>query len=758
MYLFTCVLISTLSLSQNTIFGKVIEENNNALAYVEIKNQKASKTFFTDVNGNFKINEEGIYMFTKAGYKTTSIQLFFGKSYNIKLLLNPSQLNEVIVTSSLIPQTLKTLPTTTHIILRKDINLNNNTNINTTLNTIPGVFMQSGALNTNRITIRGIGARNLFGTSKIRAYFKDIPLTNGSGETNIEDFELGAISRIEIRKGATSSTYGAGLGGTITLFPETSNFNKKTINNQLTIGSFGLIKNLTSLNYHTKKQSLNVVYSNTHSNGFRDNNTYNRQAFLLHTNHSINNKNHVSFLGSYVNLKAFIPSSLNETNYENTPKMADFNWNNAKGFEDSKRGIFGVSWEHNYNNKLKQNTSIFSSFRSAFEPRPFNILKENTFAYGARTRLTNNLKLFKKPLSWTLGGEYFKDIYTYKTFENLYEDFPPETGSVQGNLLANFEENRSYFNIFFEVNYKPTTNTTIIIGSNLNKTSYTLYDNFTASAENPDQSGKFKYKTIISPKFGISHQATKNFNIYSNISHGFSPLSLNETLLPNGLINTDLNPETGWNFETGIRATSTNNKLQLNIAIYRLSLKNLLVAQRTSEDQFIGINAGKTQHNGLETSINYHIISNKKINLRSSINASLTNYKFKHFIDNTNNYSGNKVTGVPLNTINANTSFNIPYGIYGNINFLHVGKIPITDANNLFSKPYNLTNTKIGFKKKLNKNIKTNLFIGINNIFDVKYASQILINASSFGGNAPRYYYPGNPVNFYSGFNLNYTF
>jgi iron complex outermembrane receptor protein len=33
----------------------------------------------------------------------------------------------------------------------------------------------------------------------------------------------------------------------------------------------------------------------------------------------------------------------------------------------------------------------------------------------------------------------------------------------------------------------------------------------------------------------------------------------------------------------------------------------------------------------------------------------------------------------------------------------------------------------------------------------------LLINASSFGGNSPRYYYPGEPVNFYSGIRLKYN-
>jgi iron complex outermembrane receptor protein len=39
------------------------------------------------------------------------------------------------------------------------------------LNKIPGVYMQQGALNTNRISIRGIGSRAQYGTQN-KAYYE----------------------------------------------------------------------------------------------------------------------------------------------------------------------------------------------------------------------------------------------------------------------------------------------------------------------------------------------------------------------------------------------------------------------------------------------------------------------------------------------------------------------------------------------------------------------------------------------------------
>ena len=73
--------------------------------------------------------------------------------------------------------------------------------ITNSINQIPGLYALSGAINTNRITIRGVGARTPFGTDKLRMYFNNIPVTNGTGTSNIEVFDLENLSTIEVIKG-----------------------------------------------------------------------------------------------------------------------------------------------------------------------------------------------------------------------------------------------------------------------------------------------------------------------------------------------------------------------------------------------------------------------------------------------------------------------------------------------------------------------------------------------------------------------------
>jgi iron complex outermembrane receptor protein len=54
--------------------------------------------------------------------------------------------------------------------------------------------------------------------------------------------------------------------------------------------------------------------------------------------------------------------------------------------------------------------------------------------------------------------------------------------------------------------------------------------------------------------------------------------------------------------------------------------------------------------------------------------------------------------------------------------------------------------------------LKTELFAGINNVFDENYAASVLPNAVGFGNVPPRFFYPGNPRNYFMGINLEYIF
>ena len=181
-----------------------------------------------------------------------------------------------------------------------------------------------------------------------------------------------------------------------------------------------------------------------------------------------------------------------------------------------------------------------------------------------------------------------------------------------------------------------------------------------------------------------------------------------------------------------------------------MSVTDLLVARRVGDDQFVGVNAGQTSHNGLEAMLDCQLLDGPN---RVSVFTSytLSDHSFIDFVDGDNDYSGNALTGTAPHHINGGIDMKTQVGLYGNINYKYLSSFPMRDDNSIYSESYQVINLKLGYQKLINNSLKLNLYFGMGNVLDEKYASMILINASSFGSRAPRYYYPGLPRNIFYG-------
>ena len=165
-----------------------------------------------------------------------------------QLKKDTTALSEVVIASP-IASTLQKTAAAVAVIRAKELERTDGVILTSILNTVPGVYMQQGALNTNRITIRGIGSRTQYRTNKVKAYYEGIPLTTAEGETTIEDIDLETISRIEIIKGPNSTSFGSGLGGVIQLFSKDILSKESFAKSKTTVGSYGLLQQSFSGGY-----------------------------------------------------------------------------------------------------------------------------------------------------------------------------------------------------------------------------------------------------------------------------------------------------------------------------------------------------------------------------------------------------------------------------------------------------------------------------------------------------------------------------
>jgi iron complex outermembrane receptor protein len=143
------------------------------------------------------------------------------------------------------------------------------------INTQPGLFMQSrtpwgGA----RITIRGYypstsgNSPNSNGLGS-QVFLNDIPITDATGLTILDDIDFSRLGSVEVIKGPASSQYGSAIGGTVLFNSLRPTPDQTSVNEQVVAGSYGLLRSTTSFETATSSSDLVVDYGYQDYDSFR---------------------------------------------------------------------------------------------------------------------------------------------------------------------------------------------------------------------------------------------------------------------------------------------------------------------------------------------------------------------------------------------------------------------------------------------------------------------------------------------------------
>ena len=589
------------------------------------------------------------------------------------------------------------------------------------LNSTPGIWMQTGALNTNRISIRGVGYREPFATTGIKIYLDDIPLTNGVGESSIEDITPRILSGIDIWRGPSSALWGSGLGGMIHLkssIPEEDSWQTS-----IQVGSFDRLQfeQHVNLRYGKSEQwgtALHYQYLN--DRGYRDNNHYRKNSFTWMQQLRSSKGLTINALVHAIGLKAFIPSSLNLNDYQNNPSAAAPTWAAIEGNEDYTKWITGLNAIYAFKSRWVYNGSVFGTFFNSIEVRPFNVLDENNTSYGMRHRLTYKINTEGHI---TGGLEYFVDKYDFSTFETL-------EGGQTGQLINSSNETRSYTNAFVQSEWTFGQKWFVFGGITFSKSRLTAVDK---DAQIPGD---------VFPTIGLNYTVLPNITIAGSLSRGYSPLSLEDVLDADGNVNHDIVPETGWSREISVKVGDANLSFA-KLSFFRMDIENTVLTRRVEDDIFVKLNGGSSLHEGIEMEYKW-TFSSGNISLEGAYTYG--HYTFKEFVEAGNDYGGNQLPGTPMHHTFNRLNF-LPSAKW-NIHIDHqwISEAYLNDANTELGQDYQLWNMGADYKFDLGSRWNASVSFNVHNVFDVEYSSMYQINAP---GTQPRYFYPGKPVSLY---------
>ena len=610
-------------------------------------------------------------------------------------------------------------------------------NISEYIEDVPGIFISNdnNYAQDSRISIRGFGSRANFGIRGIKLIVDGVPETTPDGQSQIDNLNLEIIEKIEVIRGVGSSLYGNSSAGIIKIktLQELQNSFARI---GFSLGSNQQNKSQFFLGQKYKKTSYTFLYSQTKSNGYRNNSGFKNNNLNINLFKKVNDKTNYGLSFNYVDSPyAIDPGGLTIEEVEDNRKQA----RERNVIYDSKESIkhlkLSGSFEKKISNKLTFSKYLF------FSNRDFNgnipVKKGGTIKLDRKYWGLGASLLIKNKFNTQIGF----DLGNQKDLRKRYFNNEGEIGALV------LEQNEKFINygIFLVSSFK--LNSFIINpGIRLDKNTISIDDRFLADGNSSDKINL----NSLNPSLGINYKSNSLNRFFVNVSTGFETPTLNEfgsSPIGSGF-NKNLKSQNSINYELGFSKKSINNKFKLDLIYFNTSTKNEVLPYEDSQfpGQVFYNNAGKTQRSGIEFSGSYNY--NNFWNFNSSI--SIGRYLFDEFIDNEKNYSGNKIPGVPEKTMFFNVNYKNESKLSVSLQLKVIGDLYANNSNSVKVDGFNRLNLKIS--KGINyKKITIDPFLIFKNILGTSYYDNIRINA--FGA---RYYEPAAKANFYGGIKIKF--
>lgn len=609
------------------------------------------------------------------------------------------------------------------------------------VNQAPGTRMEERSPGSYRISLRGSTLRSPFGVRNVKVYLDDFIFSDASGNTYFNVISPELIRRMEIYKGPESGDYGVVTGGTLLL--KTSDSDKTAA--QLAMGSYGTFNQSFDFSKQFGKHFVEVFQNYYQTDSYREQSKTQRKQIFVKDYFRYSEKGLLKGMILYSDLDYQTPGGLTLEQMQMDRKQARPATKTLPGAADQDAGIrnkmilAGVSNEHHFSPEFSHFVLIQASYVD-FE-NPFITNFENRFEKNIALRTHFNYEKNWKHISLTyrFGFEGGINDIIVKNYDN--------NRGIQGNP-QNFDKIKNTSGFYF-ISQKLNIDEKLFtdISLSLNSNAYEWERSFPGTAY-----GKTSFKNQWLPNFGLNYLLDKGFSLRAKIGKGNSAPTSEEIRASDQQFNTYLKPEYGWNKEFGIRK-QFGNAVFVEGSYFDFRMKDAIVRRQNDAGQEFFVNSGETVQKGIEL-----LLESKSFNLKNNIfsffkfrvSGNFYDFKFKNYRQNDADFSGNDLTGVPRTTVNSLLNFILFKKLAVDYSHFYTSKIPLNDANSVWSEPSLVGNIQFRFPFVLDRT-RLNLYLQIQNLYNEDYVSGFDINA--FGN---RYYNPAARRNFVFGANVDF--
>lgn len=667
-------------------------------------------------------------------------------------------LDSVIVQSTRYNQPIGSTPFSIEVIDGDNITtFSNGISIDEIFTNTPGIIVnnRTNLSQGDRILIRGIGTRAQFGVRGIKIILDGIPLTFADGQSQLNNLDIHSIKKVEVIKGPSSILHGNSSGGLISFNSTTDKLETFSINPEIIFGSDGLRKYIINSSGNFLNTQLHLSFNKMNYDGFRehsDTESYNGNLILKK---NITSKLKLTGVLNYYNSPYMLnPSSLTKEDAINEPRKVRtyvVSQNSGKKVEQFQSGV-NIDYDLSQSSNLT--AVVYGISRYLLNPIPGRIIDLDRTAGGFRTQFSTNQLILGNNLNLLTGIDYEFMKDNRVEFENLgrtedeYTNYSTKdylNNLNYGEKLLDQQESVDGIGLFIKTDYYLFENFSVSLGGRYDLYNFSVTDNY---IEDGVDNSADRDMSNFSSMFGLVYKPNNSTSVFANYSSAFQTPTTNE--LSNspgnsGGFNNELNPETIYSYEVGIRGIIFN-KIFYNLSLFTMNIEDMLISYQIDEpgsDEIFYKNAGRTNNKGIELQAETEPIDRLNLRLSFSYNDfKYTDYLIEEELNGAVQYfqlEGNEVPGVPRITTSASFAYEFPFNFTASLSINWNDEIFTNDYNgappgselarDLFvNDSYFVANLIFGYSLILDNTI-LEFNAGINNLFDKRYNGSIVPNA-----------------------------
>lgn len=665
-----------------------------------------------------------------------------------------NHLEEVTVHAYFAEQPLLRLTTSAGVIGQSALTHQPGATLLPALNAVPGVRMEERSPGSYRLSLRGSLLRSPFGVRNVKMYLDEIPLTDAGGNTYFNLLDAGSVDGIEVLKGPDGSLFGANSGGVVLLRPHGSLDGGKgsSAELQLSGGAYGLFHEQLSASIQASDRyrfSVNQAYQR--SDGYRQQSAMNRKYFQTVHRWNYNKNNELRLIALYSDMEYLTPGGLTGAQFADDPRQARPATPATPGAVEQHAGIRnktfvgGLVHDAQLTSKLRHVISVFGTNTDFSNPFITNYELRDEYNLGFRTYLdytTGDADAVQWRVNAGVEGQFGQnDIANYDN-----------NGGERGDEQAiDALRSRQHF-YFARVRADIHQRLVVEASASLNYYGYAFKSTFPQQDQGYT---KERFDAEWMPRLAASYLFNPTLAWRASVSRGYSPPTIAEVRPSDNIINTALNAETGWNYETGLRWQSANRRFWVDGSLFYYRMSDAIIRQLRDSGAEYFSNAGGVEQRGAELAAAAWVVEPRNEGLirglQASTNLTLSRFRFGDYRVGDDDFTGNKLTGVPSSTVVSSLLIQLPQRFDVYVMHNYTSSIPLDDANVTFADAYHLLQAKVSWEKPVGRRLALRLFVGADNLLDQKYSLGNDINA--FGG---RFFNTAAPRNFYGGMAIRY--